>query len=655
MNNYTHMLLETWIAESAEIENYITYTLAGGGTLALIEIGDDSNRVLSILRHICEYGADSEVPTNINGVCTYIIPLWVQVDLLDSIIEDPARRTDSYMRLMGREHTVNIHDASQTVRDTQRYFTEHQEENTIDAHEQDNVSPIINQDINDNTVPEPAEAEHSDSPGVDEYEPCDVAPIDNQDAEYNAVPEAIPEVTDVAHEESDTEDVINKPDKQESMKSKGYNIVNEFTDYCIRFYNSNCYNVDANVDVCGSVKTLKCLCTECDFSVKECGFLLKLVKKNIIICKFSPDDISSSNDDIIIFRTDCDHYALLSYANQTSVMCCGYSVKGLYFPQVSPGLPVYHEYDMIFKDPYTNTVYAAQKKNTVYLMVNHVNVNHLFNMLYAILMQIANPNISKKYITGLFEKMYKDRDMYLAEQYAGKIGEKMLLFRRSIFSKKEELEKKYNELMSMVNSTVNELINVSDQCKNLNQGDFKDLIDESRSDFIEIMSINQVSYIDMSDDYLNVYTNNLYAMDPRSNKWHDIGTFRIRIKINSQDYDTASTVQIFNTKHQISGLTDGMHAPHVFSTGLVCHGNMITNITSAYKERNMYQVINLILIFLQSVNVDDSAGRYINNWPEVPEEVATKPQYSNQYTKERVSNIESHFNKMAKNLINIHI
>jgi hypothetical protein len=44
--------------------------------------------------------------------------------------------------------------------------------------------------------------------------------------------------------------------------------------------------------------------------------------------------------------------------------------------------------------------------------------------------------------------------------------------------------------------------------------------------------------------------------------------------------------------------------------------------TEAYKNRNLFDLVYQILIFLQTANTSDGAGNYVNAWPEVPERIA---------------------------------
>jgi lysozyme family protein len=64
-----------------------------------------------------------------------------------------------------------------------------------------------------------------------------------------------------------------------------------------------------------------------------------------------------------------------------------------------------------------------------------------------------------------------------------------------------------------------------------------------------------------------------------------------------------------------------MQAPHVFQDGHICHGTLAIGMTNAYKKRDLYQLVLQLILFLQQANTDDAAGKYVNCWPEISEEM----------------------------------
>ena len=152
----------------------------------------------------------------------------------------------------------------------------------------------------------------------------------------------------------------------------------------------------------------------------------------------------------------------------------------------------------------------------------------------------------------------------------------------------------------------------------------------------EIDNIDKVNFYYIKDNYLYVYTHNLYAYVPEKNKWYDIGIFKIRVYIGSDNYSTDYTTAI-NLKHRIYGYEADMNAPHVFRNGNMCHGNLTQGLASSYAEKDYFGVVFQIIMFLESVNVEDVAGAKVDHWPEVTEEEATRTPgadpLENDYTK----------------------
>ena len=58
-----------------------------------------------------------------------------------------------------------------------------------------------------------------------------------------------------------------------------------------------------------------------------------------------------------------------------------------------------------------------------------------------------------------------------------------------------------------------------------------------------------------------------------------------------------------------------MHAPHVFHNGRPCLGNMTEVIPELVANYEFAALAMVAIQFIESVNVNDSAGMHINKWP----------------------------------------
>lgn len=164
---------------------------------------------------------------------------------------------------------------------------------------------------------------------------------------------------------------------------------------------------------------------------------------------------------------------------------------------------------------------------------------------------------------------------------------------------------------------------------NISSIDEQKLAEEERARcekmFKDVLVIPKVSAVKVTGSLINVYTKNIYAHNEEKKVWHDIGTFHIQIGMCNTRYDSEKTVRIINTKHQIAAFHGRMQAPHVFEDGHLCHGNIVAPMIDAYKRRDLYQIVLILIMFLENANLDDAAGAYLYKWPIVTEEVATAP------------------------------
>ena len=114
----------------------------------------------------------------------------------------------------------------------------------------------------------------------------------------------------------------------------------------------------------------------------------------------------------------------------------------------------------------------------------------------------------------------------------------------------------------------------------------------------------------INDRQINVFTKTLYCTDPRTNKVHDIGKFRISVELRN------NAINWFNlTRRVATGGVSIMQAPHVFSEGRACLGTAEKPLSTLLKGREYITAILLAIQFVESVNVSDSAGNHISEWP----------------------------------------
>jgi hypothetical protein len=135
-------------------------------------------------------------------------------------------------------------------------------------------------------------------------------------------------------------------------------------------------------------------------------------------------------------------------------------------------------------------------------------------------------------------------------------------------------------------------------------------------EFDKLLALPKVRDMQVADGVVKVFTDTLYCTDPRSGKRHEIGAFRIEINTSGAN----DGVRWFNLTRRVDGYERGMQAPHVFPQGRACLGNTAEVFPELIANYEFAAAAMVAIQFVESVNVDDSAGKYINRWPEVPAE-----------------------------------
>jgi len=102
---------------------------------------------------------------------------------------------------------------------------------------------------------------------------------------------------------------------------------------------------------------------------------------------------------------------------------------------------------------------------------------------------------------------------------------------------------------------------------------------------------------------------------------HHIGQCRISIPIPSQvrspgaNHRFVGDVRVSNLTHNASLRPNGHHHPHVSSDGRPCLGEIASTMASFQKQFMLLEMVQMMLIYLKSVNTNDSWGRQVEGWP----------------------------------------
>lgn len=112
---------------------------------------------------------------------------------------------------------------------------------------------------------------------------------------------------------------------------------------------------------------------------------------------------------------------------------------------------------------------------------------------------------------------------------------------------------------------------------------------------------------------LHVFTDMLTCVDPRTNKAHEIGEFKITLSIGG------NTISWNNLTRKVHGYRENMNAPHVYPEGNACMGNLETSLPNLIAAYEFGSAAIVAIRFIESVNIQDTAGKHINRWPMVGE------------------------------------
>ncbi len=141
------------------------------------------------------------------------------------------------------------------------------------------------------------------------------------------------------------------------------------------------------------------------------------------------------------------------------------------------------------------------------------------------------------------------------------------------------------------------------------------------AEFKQLYEIEGVESVKSLDDRLIIDTYNIFITTQKpgekKDRTFDIGKFRIEIYFNGEN----GGLRFFNTTRQGKGTTENsynLHHPHVNKSGDPCLGNITAMIGKLIAEYQFAGLTALALQFLESVNLDDDAGKRIFDcWPEV--------------------------------------
>lgn len=347
----------------------------------------------------------------------------------------------------------------------------------------------------------------------------------------------------------------------------------------------------------------------------------------------------SVKEQIIFLHTKPDHPKLYAGIEMQHTLF-GYEIKGL--QQLHGGTAVneratnnplgvvFADFDYAYRDYKTGIIWALQKGTDIYFLAD-------LAYFPVSLTDIVFKELGDRYLGELsYEEMVRrdieyfnasaqhDRENFV--NLSVKNSKNLITELKSEFLRAKE---SYVEHMNQAMEFAKTAQRLEENLLMMNEEKLaKEEAERCSKMFDDVLSLPKISAVKVSGDVVDVYTKNIYVFHDKNKTWHDIGAFHIQIGMFSSKYDSSRTVRMFNTKHQIHAFNEAMQAPHVFNDGHLCHGNIVGAMIDAYKRRDFYQMVLMLIMFLESANLDDPAGQYLGRWPVVSEEEATAAEKS---------------------------
>ncbi len=132
---------------------------------------------------------------------------------------------------------------------------------------------------------------------------------------------------------------------------------------------------------------------------------------------------------------------------------------------------------------------------------------------------------------------------------------------------------------------------------------------EAGKEFDALLNLEKVIDVKVDGRSIVVTTKTLYCQHPRSGQYHEIGAFDIHI------FPGNNSLQWKNRTRLIDGGAGVMHAPHVNGEGNACFGNTAELFPKLIADRDFATAAMMAIAFVESVNIEDSWGKHLGNWP----------------------------------------
>jgi len=363
--------------------------------------------------------------------------------------------------------------------------------------------------------------------------------------------------------------------------------------------------------------------------------LSRTTKKNVVVTTMSSERVATRaildlDDAIIIVINPHINPSKIPFQvsagnngmDSDRVPCLGRYIKDVIVPFKSgDSKNPLQQFDKIWCDTATNTTFAARKDDTVYVMVSFRKIEDYGQVFDRLAKRWQRP----------ITRADRDEDAKTMQELAGRDRSAFMKFSSEnantyisdIQNKDRESIEEIGTLQALLAEHMKMHRQLTEILDRFNIEDFKRQIqDKAIAQFDAVMKMDKVRSMHVADDgRIIITTNSIYCKDPRTKKVHDLGKFLIELNLLTPKYDPKKSIKIKNLSYHVEAFGGmSMSAPHIYEDGHMCHGNLSEIVIGHYAERDVLALVEDVFAFMETVNVEDAAGKEIVKWPVVGED-----------------------------------
>jgi hypothetical protein len=143
------------------------------------------------------------------------------------------------------------------------------------------------------------------------------------------------------------------------------------------------------------------------------------------------------------------------------------------------------------------------------------------------------------------------------------------------------------------------------------EGAFDEKANKLIADMELLAQFDRVTDLRVEGEWIHIHTDRIIITDPESGNQYIGGEFIIKVRMQ----DSKVTFHSANGSGHRGYWTSNDPHPHVNgSDGVACLGSVSSTIAELCSQEQIYALGIVLISFLEAVNVNDSAGRKVENW-----------------------------------------